>query len=138
MTMIELLAVLAILGALISLALARYVSARRQAYRAEAQELLQEVKSLEIGYFMEHSNCFTSDVAGLGFVMPGGSHWAFPTAASHGQALCAGHSHGQGQGQGNLGFVQVTVTGALSPMTNADQVSLTLLGDGSATAGSNF
>ncbi len=136
--MIELLAVLAILGALISLALPRYMSARRDAYRAEADGILQEVKTLEISYFMEHSNCFTQDVAGLGFVMPGGSHWAFPTATSSGNALCAGRSQGRGQGQGTLGFVAVTVTGALSPMTNADQVSITLQGDGSATAGSNF
>jgi len=138
MTMIELVAVLAILGALISLALPRYLGSRRDAYRAEAENILLEVKTLEISYFMEHNNCFTQNVAGLGFVMPGGSHWAYPTATSRGSALCAGRSQGQGQGQGNLGFVAVTVTGALSPMTNADQVSITLLGDGSATAGSNF
>ncbi len=136
-TMIELVAVLAILGILVALALARYWGNRRQAYRAEAQTILQEVKGLEISYFMDHSNCFTSDLVGVGFVMPGGSHWSFPTATSNGNgALCSGS--GQGQGQGNLGFVTLTMSGARSPMNAADQVSVTLLGDGSATAGANF
>ena len=136
-TLIELVAVLAILGILVALALPRYWGNRRQAYRAEAQALLEEVKGLEFGYFMDHSNCFTSDLIGLGFVMPGGSHWGFPTARSNGSgALCSGT--GQGQGQGNLGFVTITMSGALSPMSAADQVSVTILGDGSATAGANF
>ena len=135
--MVELVAVLAILGILVALALARYWGSRRQAYRAEAQALLQEVKGLEIAYFMDHNNCFTQDLVGLGFVMPGGSHWGFPTATSNGSgALCAGS--GRGQGQGNLGFVTLTMSGALSPMSAADQVSVTILGDGSATAGANF
>jgi len=138
-TMIELVVVLAILGVLVSLALPRYWSARRQAYRAEAQTLLQEVKGLEIAYFMDHNNCFTPDVVGLGFVMPGGSHWGFPTGAPSGSGgLCAAPGQGQGQGQGNIGFVTVTTSGALSPMSAADQVSVTIRGDGSATAGSNF
>ena len=137
-TLVELVAVLAILGILVALALARYWGSRRQAYRAEAQALLQEVKGLEIAYFMDHGNCFSSDLVGLGFVMPGGSHWGFPTATSNGQGLCAAHGNGQGQGQGNLGFVMLTMSGALSPMSAADQVSVTMLGDGSATAGANF
>ncbi len=137
--MIELVATLAILAALIALALPRYLSSRRQAYRAEAQTILQEVKGLEIAYFMEHGNCFTPDVVGLGFVMPAGSHWLFPTGAPNGQgALCAASGQGQGQGQGNIGFVTVTMSGALSPMSAADQVSVTIRGDGSATAGANF
>jgi prepilin-type N-terminal cleavage/methylation domain-containing protein len=136
-TLVELVAVLAILGILVALALPRYLGNRRQAYLAEAQTILQEVKGLEFAYFMDHSNCFSSDVVGLGFVMPGGSHWSFPTATSNGNgALCSGT--GQGQGQGNLGFVKITMSGALSPMTTADQVSVTMQGDGSVTAGSNF
>jgi len=87
--MIELVAVLAILGILVALALARYWGNRRQAYRAEAQALLQEVKGLEIAYFMDHSNCFTSNIVGLGFVMPGGSHWGFPTPHQMARALFA-------------------------------------------------
>ena len=138
-TMVELVAVLAILGILVALALARYWGSRKQAYRAEAQTLLQEVKGLEIAYFMDHSNCFTQDLVGLGFVMPGGSHWGFPTATSNGSgALCSGPGQGQGQGQGNLGFVTLTMSGALAPMSAADQVSVTIRGDGSATAGANF
>lgn len=135
-TLVELVAVLAILGILVGLALPRYLGNRRQAYRAEAQALLEEVKGLEFSYFMDHGNCFTSNLVALGFVMPGGSHWSFPTATSNGNGLCSGT--GQGQGQGNLGFVTVTMSGALSPMSAADQVSVTLLGDGSVTAGANF
>ncbi len=136
-TLVELVAVLAILGILVGLALPRYLGNRREAYRAEAQTILQEVKGLEYAYFMDHSNCFTSDLVGLGFVMPGGSHWNFPTATSNGNgALCAGT--GQGQGQGNVGFVTLTMSGALSPMSTADQVSVTVKGDGSVTAGANF
>ncbi len=137
-TLIELVAVLAILGILVALALPRYLGNRRQAYRAEAQTILEEVKALEIGYFMDHNNCFTSNIVGLGFVMPGGSHWGFPTAASNGSGALCGNGNGQGQGQGNLGFVIITMSGALSPMSAADQVSVTILGDGSVTAGANF
>ena len=49
-TLIELVVVLAILGILIALAVPRYLGARKKAYKAEADNILQESKTLEWAY----------------------------------------------------------------------------------------
>jgi len=79
-TLIELVVVLAILGILISLAVPRYLAARKKAYKAEADNILQETKSLEWGYYMQY-NLFDTTAAGanLGLVMPTGMHWNAPS-----------------------------------------------------------
>lgn len=92
-TLVELAAVLAILGILITIAVPRYVGVRKQAYKDEAAHILEEVKNLEWGYYLQN-NAFTDSLGSTGFVMPGDSHWGTP-------ALSVSGNQGQGGGDGN-------------------------------------
>ena len=82
-TLIELVVVLAILGILIALAVPRYLAARKKAYKAEADNILQEVKSLEWAYYQQY-NSFdtTAALTSVALAMPGGSHWHAPACSS--------------------------------------------------------
>jgi prepilin-type N-terminal cleavage/methylation domain-containing protein len=53
-TLIELVVVLAILGILLALAIPRYLGSRRNAFVAEADNVLQELKSLAWGYYNQY------------------------------------------------------------------------------------
>jgi prepilin-type N-terminal cleavage/methylation domain-containing protein len=118
-TLIELVVVLAILGILVSLAVPRYLAVRKKAYKAEADNLLQEVKTLEWSYFQQN-NSFDTSGASIGFVMPGGSHWGTPAIT------------------GSATAIQITVTGVQSPVGPGDSVWITLASDGSSSGGSTF
>lgn len=124
-TLIELVVVLAILGVLISLAAPRYLAARKGAYKAEADDLLQEAKSLEWAYYQQF-NLFDTSASGTSIgmpMMPGGAHWAAPSF-----------------GGTNNQSVQILMSGCAtcSPIATGDQVSIVLYSDGSATGGSNL
>jgi len=108
-----------ILVNLLGLAAPRYMAARRQAYTAEADFLLQEVKSLEWGYYQQH-NGFSDDLNGIGFTMPPRAHWSTPTLSVTSTS------------------VTVEMSGTVSPMTPADQVSIVLSTDGSTVVRSTF
>ena len=118
-TLIELVVVMAILGILISLAVPRYLGVRKKAYKAEADNLLQEAKTLEWAYYQQY-DAFDTTGASIGFVMPGGSHWNPPAIS------------------GNLDSIQITMTGAQSPLGPADSVWITLSSDGASSGGSTF
>lgn len=118
-TLIELIVVIAILGILISLAVPRYLGVRKKAYKAEADNILQEVKTLEWAYYQQY-NLFDTTGGSIGFVMPGGSHWSAPTITGSAQSI------------------QITMNGALNPLASTDSVWITLSGDGSSTGGATF
>ncbi len=118
-TLIELVVVLAILGILISLAVPRYLGVRKKAYKAEADNLLQEAKTLQWAYYQQY-NSFDTTGASIGFVMPGGSYWNPPTITGTPQSI------------------QITMTGKLSPLASTDSVWITLSSDGSSAGGSTF
>ncbi len=156
-TLVELGVVLAIVGVLIALAIPRYIGARKQAYKDEAYHVLQEVKTLEWGFYLQ-SFAFTGTLSSTGFVMPGGSHWSSPSLTlsgngNNGNGNGNGNCNGNGNGNGNNGngngngncngsgsgpSVVITLSGQLIPLAGIDQVSLTLNGDGSTTVGSTF
>lgn len=121
-TLIELVVVLAILGILISIAVPRYLGMRKSAYKEEADNLLQEARTLEWSYYQQY-NLFDTTGASIGLVPAGHMHWATP-------------SFGGTAGQS----VQVLLTGcaACSPIGTADSVSVILYSDGSANGGSTF
>src|SRR6266852_2476296 len=82
-TLIELVVVLAILGILIALAVPRYLAARKKAYKSEADNILQEAKTLEWAYYQQwNSFDTTAALTSIALVMPGGAHWAAPTCVS--------------------------------------------------------
>jgi type II secretory pathway pseudopilin PulG len=73
--------VLAILGILLALAVPRYLGARKRAYKAEVDNLLQEMKTLSWAYYQEY-NTMPTDVSLIGFQMPTGSAWNTPVDSS--------------------------------------------------------
>ena len=121
-TLIELVVVLAILGILIALAVPRYLGARKKAYKAEADNILQESKTLEWAYYQQY-NLFDTTTAGtsIGLVVPGGMHWGNPTF-----------------GGVNNASVSIMMTGSTSPITTSDSVWILLYSDGSSGGGASF
>ena len=120
-TLIELVVVLAILGILIALAVPRYLAARKKAYKAEADNILQEAKTLEWAYYQQY-NAFDTTAGGtsIGLVMPVGAHWAAP---SFGTAATG---------------VSILMSGISTPLATTDSVWITLGSDGSSAGGSTF
>ena len=155
MTLVELTAALAILGIIIGLALPRYLGVRKKAYQDEGTHLLEEIKVLEWGYYLQNS-AFTDTLTSTGFVMPGGSHWATPSlsaSSGSGSGNCNNQNGQGGNGQGNQNgqggncngnggnsqpSVVITISGQLVPLGGMDQMSVILYSDGSANAGSTF
>jgi prepilin-type N-terminal cleavage/methylation domain-containing protein len=119
-TLIELVVVLAILGILIALAVPRYLGARKKAYKAEADNILQESKTLEWAYYQQY-NLFDTGGTSIGLATPGGMHWGTPTFA----------------GSSNQS-VSIMMTGTVSPLANSDSVWILLYSDGSSGGGASF
>ncbi len=119
-TLIELVVVLAILGILIALAVPRYLGARKKAYKAEADNVLQEAKTLEWAYYQQY-NLFDTTGNNIGLVTPGGMHWGSPAISGTNNAL-----------------VTMSMTGGVSPLAAGDIVSIFLYSDGSSAGGSTF
>jgi prepilin-type N-terminal cleavage/methylation domain-containing protein len=120
-TLIELVVVLAILGILISLAVPRYLNARKKAYKAEADNILQEAKTLEWAYYQQY-NSFddTAGMTNISMAVPSGLHWNAPTVT------------------GGYNNVTITMSGSVAPLASTDSVWITLSGDGSSSGGSSF
>jgi prepilin-type N-terminal cleavage/methylation domain-containing protein len=119
-TLIELVVVLAILGILIALAVPRYLGARKKAYKAEADNVLQEAKTLEWAYYQQY-NLFDTTGNNIGLQTPGQMHWGSP--------VITGTTNAQ---------VTMSMTGTTSPLAGADTVSVILYSDGSSAGGSTF
>lgn len=118
-SLVELVVVLAIIGILVAAAVPLYLGARKKAYKAEADNALQEIKSLEWAYYQEN-NAFTDSFSTLGFRPPASKFWSYsiPTATSS--------------------SVTVVATGQSAPLGPGDQVSITMHDDGSSTATATF
>lgn len=69
-TLIELVVVLAILGILVALAVPRYLGARRNAFVAEGDNLLQELKTLTWAYYQQYSTFVGATLDTVGFEPP--------------------------------------------------------------------
>src|SRR5947208_15681954 len=118
-TVIELVVVLAILGILIALAVPRYLVARKKAYKAEGDNILQEAKTLEWAYYQQY-NTFDSAGTQIGLSMPGGAHWASPSFA------------------GNAQLITILMSGSLAPLAGTDSIWLWLSADGTSGTSSTF
>ncbi len=116
----ELVVVLSIIAVLVVLALPRYIIPRKNAYKLEAINILQELKTMEWAYYQQW-NAFTSNVTSAGLAMPGGSHWATPLLYTF-----------------SPGYIVFGTYGAVAPMSFSDIIYITLSSDGSSTARSTF
>jgi prepilin-type N-terminal cleavage/methylation domain-containing protein len=121
-TLIELVVVLAILGILIALAVPRYLGARKAAYKAEADNVLQEAKTMEWAYYQQY-NLFDISGNSIGLVTPGGMHWAPP---DFGGTVDQSVS------------IQMTGCVTCSPVATGDSVWIFLYSDGSSGGGASF
>lgn len=119
-TLIELVVVLAILGILITLAAPRYLGGRKAAYKAEADNVLQEAKSLEWAYYQQY-NLFDTGGTSVGLITPGGMHWGTPTFAGT-----------------NNRSISIMMTGSTSPLATTDSVWILLYSDGASSGGTSF
>ena len=122
-TLIELVVVLAILGILLALAVPRYLGARKRAYKAEIDNILQEAKTLSWAYYQEQ-NLFPTTLTEIALQMPGGSAWQSPTST----------------GGGATGAITWTAIGQATgfPVGPSDSCSVTLSNDGDSSQGCTF
>ena len=120
-TLIELVVVLAILGILLALAVPRYLGARKRAYKAEIDNILQEAKTLSWAYYQEH-NIFPSNTSDIGLQMPAGTVWSTPNPT----------------GGGGGGPITWTSTGVGGPLAGTDTCSVILTNAGSSGQGCSF
>ncbi len=123
-TLIELVVVLAILGILLALAVPRYLGARKRAYKAEIDNILQEVKTLSWAYYQEQ-NLFPTTVSDIALQMPGGAAWQTPVISA---------------GAGTTTGITWTASGQTAgfPVTQTDLCSVFLSSDGDSTQGCTF
>ncbi len=122
-TLIELVVVLAILGILLALAVPRYLGARKRAFKAEIDNILQEAKTLSWAYYQER-DIFPNVIGDIGLVMPAGSAWNTPALGGGGSAL---------------GFVTWTSSGnGTRPVTTTDLCSVTISAGGNSSQGCTF
>jgi len=120
-TLIELVVVLAILGILLALAVPRYLGARKRAYKAEAQNILQELKTLSWAYYQEYNAFDVSNILS-GFQMPSGASWTTP----------AGDVSDDGT------TITWSMSGASAPLTSTDTCSVVLDETGNSSQGCSF
>jgi len=121
-TLIELVVVLAILGILLALAVPRYLGARKRAFKAEIDNILQEVKTLSWAYYQEH-DLFPSSITNIAMEMPSGARWATPAILS---------------GGGSGAFVSWRSSGIVAPLVNADECSVIISNNGDSDQGCTF
>ena len=125
-TLVELVVVLAILGILVALATPRYLGTRRDAFIAEADNVLVELKSLAWGYYTQYGTWVGITPANVsatfGFVEPADAVgcWDYTLAAP-----------------GTATEILFQATGDNTPVkcspVNTATVTLTVNGDGSAS-----
>lgn len=113
-TLLEVVMVLVILGILLALALPSYLSARRNAYFAEAAERLQEMREFAWSFYAERQ---TFD--GFSASPPSTEYWVFAYPS------CSGTT------------CQMTATGRPGTRVQGATVTVVLNGDGTSTVSSS-
>ena len=128
-TLIELVVVLAILGILLALAIPRYAASGRNAVLPEADNTLQELKTMSWAYYSQYNTwsglTSANFASALGFTPPVNACWAFALAAP------ATATEIQLRALGNPGTGPARCN-ALGPF-GASHVTLTVRSDGSSS-----
>jgi type IV pilus assembly protein PilA len=119
-TLIELVVVLAIIGILIAAAVPLYLGARQKAYKAEASNALQEIKTMEWAYYQQYNTFVNGTLASIGFTQPGNAKWTYSV------------------GTGTAASVVATAIGTTGTPVNGQTMTLTLSSDGSTQTSASF
>jgi prepilin-type N-terminal cleavage/methylation domain-containing protein len=119
-TLIELVVVLAIIGILIAAAVPLYLGARQKAYKAEANNALQEIKTMEWAYYLQYNTFVNGTLASIGFQQPGGANWTYTV------------------GTGTAASVVATATGNAGTPVSTKTMTLTLNSNGSTQTSASF
>jgi prepilin-type N-terminal cleavage/methylation domain-containing protein len=121
-TLIELVVVLAIIGILIAAAVPLYLGARLKAYKAEASNALQEMKTMEWAYYQQYNTFVGGTMSAIGFSAPNSSVWSYADPVSP-----------------SASSVTMIATGKAAPAPAAGKsVTVILNSDGSSSTSSNF
>lgn len=130
-TLIEIFVVLAVLGLMIALALPRYLSARKHAFVAEADNVLEEMRTVAWAYYLRYNTWAGLTNANVSAVFyfeapdDADACWDFGLAAD-----------------GTTTQIQLRATGDDTPIkcgpVNGGVVTLTLNGNGSASRSQNI
>ena len=121
-TLIELVVVLAILGILLALAVPRYLGARKRAYKAEIDNILQEAKTLSWAYYQEH-NAFPGALSDIALQMPSGTVWNSPGLSAGGTTSA---------------FITWSSTGLSAPLSSTDICWITVSNNGDSDQSCTF
>jgi len=118
-TLIELVVVLAIIAILIAAAVPLYLGARKKAYKAEADNALQELKTLEWAYYQQYNSFTDTNDPNLGYQPPTSSFWTYSATPN--------------------GSTNVTLMASgKNPPVATNHVSVILSSDGSSQSGADF
>lgn len=110
-TLMEMLVVLSILAILIAFAMPRYLGAEKRAYKAEAQNILQEAKTMEWAYYQQF-DAFDTAGQSIGLVMPSSAHWNAPAISGNGSggiSILMSGAEGVGNAIGSSDSIWVTL-----------------------------
>jgi type IV pilus assembly protein PilE len=123
--------VLAIIAILIAAAVPLYLGARKKAYKAEADNALQELKTMMWAYYQQYASfpATGKTLGGCGTVTPDPVTGFNPPNSKFWQYSYAG---------GTASSIVMTATGCAAPLSSSDQVNVTLNSDGSSTSSSTF
>jgi prepilin-type N-terminal cleavage/methylation domain-containing protein len=119
-TLIELVVVLAIIGILIAAAVPLYLGARQKAYKAEASNALQEIKTMEWAYYQQYNTFVNGTLGSIGFTQPGNANWTYSV------------------GTGTAASVVATAVGTTGTPVAGQSMTLTLSSDGSTQTSASF
>jgi prepilin-type N-terminal cleavage/methylation domain-containing protein len=93
-TLIEILAVIVILGLLATLIIPRYAAQVERGYVAEATEMLSAIRQTEAAYFLENSSTYTSTLSALDVDTSPSTKFTYTASASSGLATATRNGGG--------------------------------------------
>jgi prepilin-type N-terminal cleavage/methylation domain-containing protein len=125
-TLIELVVVLAIIAILIAAAVPLYLGARKKAYKAEADNALQELKTMLWAYYQQNAS------------FPATGSWSGTPSADSNTGFQAPQSSFWSYSYTGTGSTVTMVATGTNPPVSGNHVSVILNSDGSSSSTADF